>query len=363
MPPSAGTDWDAGNAALRARRSKLLAGPALLNLLGRSLDEVIGALADTDWRVDVEAALTRYTGLRVLQEAARTRLARQLGRVRALYGGEAREALDLRVSRYDIDNVVTILRGQARALDPDQLLPMLVPAGRLSDAVLVELVREPGLRATLDRMVVLGVPSQTTALRALAAWTGPTASPAALERAARLSWAREVRRSLDAGLGGDMLARSLGDRLDQDNLLAMLRLWSNLPSPDRARVHLPDHLLPGGRIGADTLAFAWSRREAGEVVAALLPAVWQSWHGALQRWVDAHDLSVLADVLDELRARWALGLFVRGDPLSLAVPLAFCTALEIEARNLRIIAYGADLRLPPDIVRSRLWTEETAWAA
>lgn len=357
------TDWDAGNAALRARRSRLLSGPALLDLLDRGLDELVGALSDTDWRTDIEAALARYRGLRVLQEAARTRLARQLGRVRALYGGDAGAAIDIRLARYDVDNLVTVLRGQARGVDGDRILPMLVPAGQIRDPILAELLRQPGLRATLDRMVALGVPDPSTALKVLGAWTGATSSPILLERALRRAWALGVKRALDAGVGGAMLARTVRDRIDQDNLLAVLRLWSRLEPGERARQPLRDHLLPGGRLGLDVLSHAWSRRDPPEVAAALTPSLWTSWHGPVDRWAESADLSALADVLDELRTYWALGLFVRGDPLSLAVPLAFIAELEVEVRNLRVVAHGAALKLPSDVVRSRLWLQERAWDA
>jgi vacuolar-type H+-ATPase subunit C/Vma6 len=54
------------------------------------------------------------------------------------------------------------------------------------------------------------------------------------------------------------------------------------------------------------------------------------------------------------RVRWAVGLFLRGDPLSFDVPIAFTVAQENEVRNLRLLAEGLSGGLPAAALRSRL---------
>ena len=58
--------------------------------------------------------------------------------------------------------------------------------------------------------------------------------------------------------------------------------------------------------------------------------------------------------LELSRVRWAVGLFLRGDPLSFDVPIAFTVAKENEVRNLRLLSEGAAGGLPARALRAQL---------
>jgi V/A-type H+/Na+-transporting ATPase subunit C len=54
------------------------------------------------------------------------------------------------------------------------------------------------------------------------------------------------------------------------------------------------------------------------------------------------------------RVRWAVGLFLRGDPLGIDVPIAYTVAKENEVRNLRLLGEGSVGGLPVAAVRAQL---------
>ena len=64
------------------------------------------------------------------------------------------------------------------------------------------------------------------------------------------------------------------------------------------------------------------------------------WLEELDAWVGHADTVRLADGLQTAVTRFAVGLFSRGDPLGMSVPIAFTYAKENEARNLRLIGHG-----------------------
>lgn len=348
--------FDYGNARVRARRSRLLSAGAVQDLVGRDLDELLSTLGQGPWRPDVEEALTRYTGLRVLYEAARRHLARTLREVRSFYPGEAGRSLDLYLARYDTDNVIAILRGQARGADPDEVVPLVVPAGRIDEATFVALAHEPGLRPTIDRLVAWGLPSAAaaTALLRIRPEHEGLGDPTALEQTLLRVRAEEVDRTLEEGLGGEELARVLRRRIDRDNLLATLRLWGTQPAAERAGVQLRRHLLPGGKVDRATLQEAFDRADAADLARQLAPHLPPRWRDPVGAWGATSDLYALADELDRALLEASLARFVHGDPLGLGIPLAFFAAIEAEAHNVRILGRGTVLDLPRDVVISRL---------
>jgi vacuolar-type H+-ATPase subunit C/Vma6 len=96
---SRSADFVFGNTRLRARKGELLDARDYEELLGRDLEGVLEALAETAYRAELEAALAVSDGTRALHEALRRNLARALGDLRGFYEGAARELVDLLLSR------------------------------------------------------------------------------------------------------------------------------------------------------------------------------------------------------------------------------------------------------------------------
>ena len=75
---------------------------------------------------------------------------------------------------------------------------------------------------------------------------------------------------------------------------------------------------------------------------------------ALVAWGDNEDVENLAAALDRATTTAVFGLFASGDPLGIAIPLAFAWAKENEARNLRLIGRGLVHRIPREVLEHRL---------
>ena len=100
-------------------------------LIGRDLDGIFEALAGTAYRPEIEAVLAvSVSDRRALHEALRRHLARALGELRAFYDGRARELVDLLLSRFDLHNLLALLRGQRARAAAEEMLAERVPAGR-----------------------------------------------------------------------------------------------------------------------------------------------------------------------------------------------------------------------------------------
>ncbi|MEZ4442957.1 MAG: V-type ATPase subunit [Polyangiaceae bacterium] len=343
-------DLDYGNARLAVRRSRLLTGDRLVGLLDLGFEGLVAALSDSPLGPDLREALLRFEGLRMIQEALRRHLGRSLTDAVSFYEGEARRDLELLASRWDLQNLVTLLRGQARRVAPDELVSLMIPTATLDEAALRELAEAPGLRAAIERMVVWGLPSPSGARRLLEAWRDYERHDDVARLEHRL--VELAAQALDTAMHDhhldDVLARPLRLAVDLRQLMTALRLFDAFSQGDIASVSGPHRFadLPGGYLDSAALRAAIERPNLEEAVAALttaaadhpfLPFLHQLLdHRSLERLHAELEAWILTDTV--ARARHA-------DPLSLAVPVGYVFAKEAEHRNLRLVAAAVTGRL------------------
>lgn len=348
-----------GNTRLRARKSDLLAPADYEAMLGLDVDGLLGALAATAHRPDIEAALPRFHGLRCLHEAVRTHLGCMLEEMRSFYSDSARQLVDVLLSSWDVRNLVTLLRGQVARAPADEVLPLLVPVGGLDEASAREVASQPELAAAVQLLLAWRLPTPEDARALGGAWPAYERSGdlAALEHAlAAAHAARAVAAVERAGREAEPLRSALREESDDRNLVIALRFREALADERGEPPAGLGPLLAGGAVDPESLtgaALGPSPEDAAAAVLALPGA--GRWSDPLARWAGSGDLVALHAGLEAARARARIALFVSGDPLSIAVPLAFTAATETEARNLRVLGEGA-VRGDPYLVRSRLLT-------
>ena len=354
-------DFVYGNTRLRARKGELLGAGEYELLLGRDLEAILEFLAGTAYRAEIEAALTVTDGRRALHVALGRHLARTLGELRAFYEGRSRELVDLLLSRFDLHNLLALLRGRVRGQPPKDVLANVVSLGALGGAAGQEIARQQELARVVDLLVSWRLPDPAGA-RALAdAWPEyeRTEDLATLEHALTAHHARHLDEALrTAGPSADSLRELVAREHDAINVLVVLRLrfalqldqLTDLPPASNA-----GRFLAGGKIAEDALEDALRQPTRGEAITKLVNATQrEDWRSPLKRIASGGDLPTLQRELEVSRVRWAVGLFLRGDPLSFDIPIAFTVAEENEVRNLRLVGEGVAGGLPSAALRAQL---------
>jgi V/A-type H+-transporting ATPase subunit C len=362
------SDFVYGNTRLRARKGQLFGSAEYEELLGRDLEALFETLADTVYGAEIEAALAVSDGKRALHAALGQHLARALTEMRMFYEARSRELVDLLLSRFDLQNLLALLRGRASGWPPEQVLVNVIPVGPLGDAAAREIAHQPELARTVDLLLSWRLPDPATARALAAAWPEyeRTEDLAALEHALAVGRGHRLAETLAAeGPEADSLSELVAREHDAVNVLIVLRLrfalqldeLNDLPAIPRS-----GRYLPGGRIPAETLEDALRRPTRADAVAKLVEAARrEDWRAPLQRIADGGDLPTLQRALEVTRVRWAVGLFLRGDPLGLDVPIAFTVAKENEVRNLRLLGEGAAGDLPVSVLRTQLIVPDGRW--
>jgi V/A-type H+-transporting ATPase subunit C len=354
-------DFVYGNTRLRARKSELLGAGDYEALLGRDVAGILEALAGTAYRDELESALAVSGDRRALHDALRRQLARVLGELRAFYEGRARELVDLLLSRFELHNMLALLRGSVREASAEQVLATLFPLGKLDDAVAYEIARQPEPARAVDLLVTWRLPDPMLARTLAHAWPEyeRTDDLAALEHTLTARHAERLDEELrHAGPDAEPLRELVAREHDAVNVLIVLRLRFALQLDEIAALPPPPEpgrFLAGGRIASEALETALRQPTRAEAVARLVEAARrEEWRAPLERIAGGGDLPTLQRELEVRRVRWAVGLFLRGDPLGVDVPIAYTVAQQNEVRNLRLLGEGAAGGMPASALRAQL---------
>jgi vacuolar-type H+-ATPase subunit C/Vma6 len=352
MRPRARPAFAYGNTRLHARRAELLRGADYERLLGHDVDGLLAALETTAYAPDADATRAR-AGLRRLHDTIRGHLSRSLEEMRSFYAQRARELVDVLLGRFDVHNVLAVVRAHARAQrSTEQARAALIDMGWLREPLADEILRQGELAGAVD-VLVRSTPDrdQGAALRAAFAEYERTEDLAAFEQALAGDHAARAAAALTAaGPSARSLLRFTRREIDERNLLIALRL-RDAPAPGAGT---EDALLAGGSIPPAHIAAAAHAAVPAAIAEAFGRIGDRAWQAPLGHWATSGDLLGLERELKRGRLEAALALFLAGDPLSIDVPIAFTAAKRSEARNLRLLGEASARGIHPDTVRREL---------
>lgn len=337
-------DYGYANARLRAMKSRLLKRSDYAELLDApGVEDVVARLTHTVYQAEVEAALVKTSGWECLSEALRRHLANTLTKIARFFGDDTLRLWNILISRWQVFNIKTILRGQVHNVPADEILDALIPAGDLKESDLQRLAQRMAPRATIDLLATWRHPLAKALLRALPRYaeTGNLAElELALDRAHYESALEELKDSGDSN--AEIVTEVLRNEIDVTNILTMIRLsqWagSSARLTQRYGSAAPAPLLLKGGGSATHRLMNYSQVPALEQIVRDLIAT--SFGDALSRaearFNDKHLLSAFDDELEAQLEQRSTELF-RRDPLSIGIAIAYVAALVKETRNLRLI--------------------------
>ncbi|HXH14012.1 MAG TPA: V-type ATPase subunit [Alphaproteobacteria bacterium] len=351
-------DYGYANARIRAMKSWLLDARIYDALLAASgIDEVIELLVGTVYRADIEVTLVKYGGMQCVAEALRINVAHTIGKLKSFFAGRSRELAMLLLARWDIFNLMTILRGQARGVPPDEILDALMPIGQLTAVELRELAQQPSMRATVDVMLTWHLPYAKPLARALGNSDGADL------------WLVETRLhqwrygEALAGLGEEeneaLVKEMLQAEIDVVNVLTLLRLSrlhdraARLQRRYGAPAVMP-LLIAGGRLPDQLLQELSAARDVESIVRGLRGTPYAAvLSNRMERYRQSGDVAVLQRGLEELVVRTGVRMVYR-NPLSIAIAIGYIWAKTNEVANVRVIAQGKALGLERDAIQREM---------
>jgi V/A-type H+-transporting ATPase subunit C len=334
------------NARVRGMRSRLFDRKMYETLLHKpDIDTFIAELEKTPYKEDIEKASVRADGIHNVEEALRFNLARIYRLILDMAHDEPFEPhIRVILNRWDVQNIKTILRGKNVHVPAEEVLECLIPAGELDDVTLVEMVKQPDIKAVIDLLATWKYPYARVLTQHFSRYA-KRRNLAVLEYALDKYY---YEYALDAIRGrnyNDQLVRDiLSTEIDTINLKTIFRLIRDKIGVEEGK----NAFIPGGKIiEIETLLQLLASQNCRKVLDYLegTPYDFLPEHHPIS--TNGVNVSVLEKDLDRFLIGKGIRLF-RGDPLSIAVVIGYIWAKDTEVKNIRIIARGKSAYLPEE---------------
>jgi V/A-type H+/Na+-transporting ATPase subunit C len=329
-------EYDYINARIKGMKSRLLAPPVFESLILKpDVESIIAELENTPYKVEIERATIQYSGIKCIEVALRNDFTKAFRKILGyMKDGESEIYIKILLSRWDIQNIKTILRGKNIYMTSAEIVECLVPAGQLDDTTLIELIKQPDVKAVIDLLATWGIEYAKPLTRNFKEYSEKR-DLSILEYAIDKFY---YENALDS-LGGD----SYDDRIIRDmitteidvtnikNVLKMIR--------DKIDIEEAQTFLIKGGITLDIEKFL-SMLRSGTLEGAIkmLDATPYKFLSDLPADVfKAEKISVFEKELEKYLIKRGISRFL-GDPLSIAVAVGYVWAKYNEITNIRIIA-------------------------
>ena len=333
---------------MRVRKAKLLPREEYLRMLNMSLPELTRFIGETEYKTEIDELGGSFTGIDLMEVALSWNLAKEYQKVLSIAPGVLRQFTASYLRRWDIQNVLTILRGKKQGLPAGSIKEVLIPAGSLDTAVLDRLLNEDSadrivealkgrrLYPVLERELPLSVELGTYAH---------------MENELYKQFYAELISEAKSGVrGGHVFLSYLKLEIDIRNVRTLFRLRESRGEHD----HAADLMIPDGSFSVDELVRFTGATSTDELVDSVKKRV---------------GLEAVAELLESLRGDTRLHEIEIGltrvmleqmEKMSMRYPFSVCPILvylekkKYEVENIRALARGKEYNLPPEKIQGYL---------
>ncbi len=332
---------------LRVRKAQLIPREDYLRMLNMSLPEITRFIGETNYRSEIDELGTSFSGINLVEVALSWNLAKEYQSILELVPGDLKHFTASYLRRWDIQNVVTVLRGKMQKMPPGKIKEVLVPAGRLDRVALDRLIAEESPERVAEALK--GERFYPVLERELPRAI-ETGSFAHLENELYKSYyARLIADAKEGVKGGDIFLKYIQLEIDIRNIQDLFRLRAGGVHED-----VRELLIPGGSFTVDELQRLSGLENPDEFI------------DALKRQVK---MTPLLNALEEIRGKTALhGIEValtrvqldqmermsKRYAFSILPILVYLEKKKYEVANLRALARGKEAGLPGERLQGYL---------
>ncbi|MDO9036645.1 MAG: ATP synthase A1 subunit C [Methanoregula sp.] len=345
-------DWGYINARMRGMKSRLLDKRALDNLVMQpDLESLIADLEKTPYKPDIIEAKVQYSGVLCIEYALRKNFTRTFRKIlQFVKEEEAEKYINIFLHRWDVQNIKTILRGKNIHITNEEILECLVPAGELDEATVIELVRQPDIRAVIDMLA-------TWNIRYSKPLTGEYPEYAKSGDLALLECALDEYYYSDAleqvkipSYNNGLILNIISLEIDVVNLRTILRMIRDHIDPEEAK----KYLISGGKeLDRPQLDYLLTLHSIEDVVKELKKTSYRFLADVSPSAMRTQKISVIEKKLEKFLVQQGVSAFF-GDPLSVASVIGYFWAKYNEITNIRIISRCKTADFPLDQLKEEL---------
>jgi len=139
---------------MRVRKAKLIPREEYLRMLNMGLTEFTRLIEEMEYKREIDELSASFKGVDLIENAMSWNLAKEYQRVIALAPGEMKGFTRDYLHKWDIQNVLSILRGKELGFSDGKIRAILVPAGALDAPTLDRLIAESSPERIVEQLPI-----------------------------------------------------------------------------------------------------------------------------------------------------------------------------------------------------------------
>jgi len=333
---------------MRVRKTTLLPREQYMRMLNMSLPEIIRFIGETDYKQEIDELGATFKGIDLIEVALSWNLAKEYQKILEITPGTLKQFTQAYLRRWDIQNVLTLLRGRMQGEKAGKIKEVLIPAGSLDREILDRLLAEDSADKIVESLKAYRMyPLVFAREYPLAKESG---SLSRLENALYKQFYEEIIAEAKSGIkGGNLFLEFIRLEIDIKNVKTLFRLHADTALEDAGEMFISGGVLTSSDFAS--LNAIHNRNEFIDLLKAKIQhKVLLTLLEELRSEKTMHDVETrLTRVQLEQMERMS-----KRNPISIHPILVYLEKKKYEVFNLRALARGKESKLPPEKISGYL---------
>jgi V/A-type H+-transporting ATPase subunit C len=332
---------------MRVRKAKLIPREEYMRMLNMSLPEITRVIQETQYRQEIDELSSVFSGIDLIEVALSWNLAKEYQKILEITPGNLKQFTQAYLRRWDIQNILTILRGRTQGEKAGKIKEILVPAGSLDRTDLDRLLAEESPERIIEALKGNRMHPVLTREYPAAKESG---SFSRMENELYKQFFSEIIAEAKSGIkGGNQFLDFIRFDIDIRNIKTLFRLRRDTFEEDAREMYIS-----GGVLSSTDFADLNALQDQGEFI--------ESLKGKIRN-------NLLIELLDELKTEKKIRdietrltrvqleqmeRISKRNPFSIHPILVYLEKKKYEVFNLRALARGKESRLPSERIAEYL---------
>ncbi len=332
---------------MRVRKAKLLPREEYVRMLNMGLSEITRFIEETQYKKEIDELAPSFHGIDLIELALSWNLAKEYQSIQKITPGSLKDLTRAYLRRWDIQNVLTILRGKLHGEKSGKIREVLIPAGELDKQILDRLIEEPTPERIIEGLKGKGI--YPILSKSFEGGVKEDFLPRVENDLYKQFYAELISMAMSGIKGGHQFMEYITLDIDITNIRNMFRYRA-----DQSDDQIMDAVIPGGTLSPHLIQRIMAIRDRDEFIDALIPSVKVRVLRELletlreEKSVREIEIDLIKVQLSEMESMSKL------HPFSIHPILAYLEMKKYEIFNLRALARGKESNLPAERIKGYL---------
>lgn len=330
---------------MKVRKASLIPREEYMRMLNMEMPEITRVIEETHYKAEVDELASSFSGIDLLEIALSWNLAKDYQKVIGIVPGHLKGFTRNYLLRWDIQNVLTIMRGKSQGASQGKIREITIPAGSLDKSALDKLISEDSVDRIVESLKdhVLYPVFEREMPGAV-----ESGSFARMENELYKAYYAVIIKEAKGGVkGGYAFLQYIRLAIDTKNLMTVFRVKGSLESDE-----LRDIMIPGGTFSVDELVRLAGSESSDEIIETIKNRLnVESFSEVLETFREEKSVHTIENGLTKAKLS-QLDKLAKRYQFSVCPILLYLELKNYEVTNLRAIARGKESDLGPESIEA-----------